>query len=64
MCGHCGYGMQGHYNAQGWGYQCASPDPASRLPRGCFSVGGKRIDREVARRFLELATAAGAEQWH
>ena len=40
---------------------CSAPDPDSGLPRGCFSAGGMRIDREVARLFLERATPAGAE---
>ena len=61
VCGQCGYGMRVNYNAKGWSYQCAAPDPASRLARGCFSVDAKRIDREVEGLFLEMATPAGAE---
>lgn len=60
VCGHCGYGMGVNYNRKGWAYQCSAPDPASREARGCMGVGGKRIDREVARLFLELATPARA----
>lgn len=44
-CGYCGYGTRVRYNAKGWGYQCVSPDPASRLPRGWFSPGGERTCR-------------------
>ena len=40
---------------------CSAPDPDSGLARGCFSAGGKRIEREVVRLFLERATPAGAE---
>ena len=61
VCGHCGYGMHVQYNAKGWAYQCTVPEPVTRQRRGCVSAGGKRIDREVARRFLELASPAGAE---
>ena len=61
VCGHCGYGMGTKYNAKGWAYGCSRKDPASRARRGCFSTGGKRIDREVARLFLERAGPAGAE---
>lgn len=61
VCGRCGYGLQVQYSAKGWSYACGSPDPSAPRGSGCFSVGGKRIDREVVRRFLELASPAGAE---
>ena len=61
VCGHCGYGMAVNYNARGWMYVCSVTDPTSHRKRGCCSMGGKRLDREVARLFLEMATPAGAE---
>ena len=61
VCGRCGYGLRVRYNAKGWSYGCEAPDPAAPRGSGCFSVGGKRIEREVVRRFLELASPAGAE---
>ena len=61
VCGHCGYSMRVQYGGRSWSYACSAPDPDSRLPRGCFSAGGMRIDHEVARLFLERATPAGAE---
>ena len=61
VCGHCGYGMGVSYNGKGWAYACTARDPASRRRRACFSAGGKRIDREVVRLFLEQAAPAGAE---
>ncbi len=60
-CGHCGYAMRVHYSQRSWSYACGARDPDSGLPRGCFSVGGQRIDREVVRLFLSRATPAGAE---
>ena len=61
VCGHCGYGMGVSYSKGSWTYACSAPDPDSGLARGCFSAGGKRIEREVVRLFLERATPAGAE---
>ena len=61
VCGHCGYGMAVDYNARGWSYGCNVVDPTSHQKRGCCSMGGKRLDREVVRLFLEMATPAGAE---
>ncbi len=50
------------YSRRGWSYVCGAPDPDSGLPRGgCFSAGGRRIDREVVGWFLSRATPAGAE---
>ena len=59
VCGHCGYGMAVRYSARGWSYGCETVDPASHRKRGCCPMGGKRLDREVARLFLEMATPAG-----
>ena len=61
VCGHCGYAMAVDYNARGWSYGCNVVDPTSHQKRGCCSMGGKRLDREVVRVFLEMATPAGAE---
>ena len=61
VCGHCGYGMAVDYNARGWSYRCGVVDPTSHQKRGCCTMGGKRLDREVVRLFLEMATPAGAE---
>ena len=61
VCGHCGYAMAVDYNARGWSYGCNVVDPTSHQKRGCCSMGGKRLDREVVRLFLEMATPGGAE---
>jgi DNA invertase Pin-like site-specific DNA recombinase/predicted DNA-binding transcriptional regulator AlpA len=61
VCGRCGLGMGVGYNRTSWHYRCKSTDAADGDGRGsCLSAGGKRIDQEVERLFLQLASPAGA----
>ena len=62
VCGVCGRAMSLSYNKKGYVYSCSRRDPvAEGTAGGCGSVGGKRVDAEVVRLFLETVTPAGAE---
>ncbi len=60
VCGGCGLPMTVYYSKTGWGYECRKRD-AARRRGGCWSTGGKRVDAEVARLFLDAVTPAGVE---
>ena len=49
------------YNRKGWAFVNSAPDPSCHPPRGCISAGGRHVDWEVVRPFLEAAT--GGAQW-
>ncbi len=60
VCGGCGLAMVVSYTRTNPVHECRKRDPAYK--RGsCWSVGSKRIDAEVARRFLDAVTPAGVE---
>ena len=53
--------MTVHYNKRGWSYSCKAVEPTRPDRRGCFSMGGKRVDQGVVCLFFETATPAGAK---
>ena len=60
VCGHCGRSMGVRYN-RSWHYICRGRMSAKGSHDGCLSVGGVRIDRLVAKHFLEAAGPAATE---
>ncbi|MCY4498477.1 MAG: recombinase family protein [Rhodospirillaceae bacterium] len=60
VCGHCGRSMNTKYN-HSWAYSCDGRTRKTGSHDGCFTAGGVRIDKLVARSFLEAVGPAAVD---
>lgn len=60
VCGHCGRSMNTKYNKT-WAYSCDGRTRRTGTHESCFVTGGVRIDKLVARSFLEAVGPAGVD---